>query len=80
MNYKLLQYVFPLGMILFPSCSVALNMIAHSQAKNPKVMTEQQCLDYAEENLRAGIKDIYISSLVNLTIAHENLQCLITLL
>ena len=60
MNYKLLQYVFPLGMILFPSCSVALNMIAHSQVKNPKVMTEQQCLDYAEENLRAGIKDIYI--------------------
>lgn len=37
-----------------------INMMSHQYAKNPKVMTEQECLRYARENLREGIKEIYV--------------------
>lgn len=47
--------------LILSSCSSSIfNLMAHMQVKNPKVMTEQECLDYARANLREGIQDIYV--------------------
>lgn len=37
-----------------------INFLSHQYAKNPKVMTEEECLQYARTNLREGIREIYV--------------------
>lgn len=37
-----------------------INFLSHLYAKNPKVMTEEECLQYARANLREGIREIYV--------------------
>lgn len=56
------QVICVLSIVCLCSCSPLrmLNTLSHHDAKNPKVMTEAECLQFAKENLREGIRDIYV--------------------
>lgn len=60
MRINLFAIVLMALTLMLSSCSSTFNLLAHMQVKNPKVMTEQECLDYARANLRDGIQDIYV--------------------
>lgn len=60
MRNNMFAMVLVVPILILSSCSSTLNLMAHMQVKNPKVMTEQECLDYARANLREGIQDIYV--------------------
>lgn len=59
---KIIRLLFycTVAAMMFSSCASVINTIAHVQIKNPKVMTKEESLDYVRNNLRAGIREIYV--------------------
>ena len=48
------------SILMFSSCSLILNSVAHIQMKNPTVLTKEESLDFVRENLRSGIQEVYV--------------------
>lgn len=56
------RLIYLLVVLLLCSCHNVkmINFLSHLYAKNPKVMNEEECLQYARANLREGIREIYV--------------------